>query len=116
MPAEQTKVEPGLAASERPADWIEKKFIRLRDEWRKQRGHSSSTVDLVMHSAYQSIIGMGWEAVPFILTELQAGPDRWFWALRAITEEDPVREQDHGNSEAMRRAWLDWGRARGYKC
>jgi hypothetical protein len=97
-------------------DWIEKKFIRLRDEWKENRGRSSSTVDLVMHSAYQRIIGMGMDAVPFILRELQAKSDRWYWALRAITEEDPVAEADRGNSEAMRQSWLKWGRDRGYKC
>ena len=47
-------------------DRIEKKFLRLRDEWKSQRGHDSSTSNLVMHSAYQKIIGIGPEAIPFL--------------------------------------------------
>jgi hypothetical protein len=96
-------------------DQIEQKFIRLRDEWKAQRGHHSDTVSLVMHPAYQNIIGMGLDAVPLLLRELATSPDRWFWALRAITEEDPVPVQDRGNSEAMTRAWLEWGKERGYR-
>ena len=28
--------------------------------------------------------------VPLILAELEHEPDQWFWALEAITDEDPV--------------------------
>jgi hypothetical protein len=91
------------------------KFFRLRDEWKAHRGHSSDTVTLVMHPAYQSIIGMGSVAVPFLLRELATKPDRWYWALRAITEEDPVPEEARGNSKEMSRAWLEWGKERGYQ-
>jgi hypothetical protein len=94
---------------------FEKKFIRLRDDWKSNRGHCSDTVSLVMHSAYQRIIGMGPAAVPWLLRELASSPDRWFWALRAITEEDPVPAADRGNSAAMTRAWLAWGKERGYQ-
>ena len=50
-------------------DRIEKKFIRLRDEWKRQRGHEPSTMKVVLLPAYQSIIGMGIDAVPFLLRE-----------------------------------------------
>lgn len=93
----------------------ERKFIRLRDEWKSQRGHESSTVKLLMHPAYQKIIGMGSDAVPFLLRELEGEPDLWFWALYAITEQDPVAEGDRGDGEAMAQAWLTWGRDRGYQ-
>jgi hypothetical protein len=128
MAADKARLDVGdgaveeLAGPVRPADktpqildWVERKFLRLRDEWKAKRGHDSSTVNLVMHSAYQRIIGLGPDAVPLLLRELATNPDRWFWALRAITEEDPVPEADRGNSEAMTRAWLAWGRERGYK-
>jgi hypothetical protein len=105
----------GVIDQQAALDQIEQKFIRLRDEWKAQRGHHSDTVSLVMHPAYQNIIGMGLDAVPLLLRELATSPDRWFWALRAITEEDPVPVQDRGNSEAMTRAWLEWGKERGYQ-
>src|SRR5437879_6063995 len=60
-----------------------KKFLRLRDEWKSQRGHESSTMKLVLFPAYQHIIGMGPAAVPFLLRELETNIDMWFWALMA---------------------------------
>ncbi len=93
----------------------EKKFIRLRDEWKAQRGPESSTAKLVMHPAYQTIIGMGPVAVPLLLRELETNLDSWFWALRAITETDPVPTEDRGNGAAMVQAWLAWGKKQGYR-
>ena len=51
---------------------------------------------MAMHPAYQQIVGMGRSAVPFILKELANGPGHWFWALRAISGEDPVSSQGQG--------------------
>ncbi len=102
-----------LVRTDTEVDSVEHKFARLRDEWKSTRGPASSSAKLAMHPAYQSIIGMGFDAVPFILRELAANLDGWFWALRAITEEDPVPELDRGNGEAMRQAWLKWGKDRG---
>ena len=94
---------------------LEEKFRRLRDEWKTQRGPVSSITKLVLHPAYQKIIGMGPDAVPFLLQELQRDPDVWFWALRAITEADPVPPAIRGNIAAMAEAWLRWGREQGYQ-
>lgn len=58
---------------------------------------------MAMHPAYQQIIGMGREAVPLILRDLQRRPDHWCWALAHITGEDPVPAE-------VAEAWLDWGR------
>jgi hypothetical protein len=92
----------------------EKRFIRLRDEWKTQRGHEPSTMKAVMLPAYQKIIGMGPVAIPLLLRELETNLDNWFWALMAITEEDPVPESIRGDGEAMAQAWLKWGKERGY--
>ena len=51
--------------------------------------------------AYQQIIGMGAEALPFIFRELQKEPDHWFWALHAITGENPVSKNAAGDLKAM---------------
>jgi hypothetical protein len=68
---------------------------------------------MAMHPAYQQIIGMGREVVPLILRELEREPDHWFWALKAITGEDPVPEQHRGRVRAMADAWIRWGREHG---
>jgi hypothetical protein len=97
-----------------PPTEVEQKFRKLRDEWKAKRGHHSETAKLVIHPAYQQIIGIGPDAIGLILRELEVAPDRWYWALRAITGEDPVPPSKRGDSEAMTHAWLDWGRSRGY--
>jgi hypothetical protein len=84
----------------------------LAAEWRAETLLASSMVETVLHPAYQRIIGLGRLAVPFVLIELRSEPNQWFWALRAMTGEDPAAE---ANSFAERRdAWLRWGRSRGY--
>jgi hypothetical protein len=63
---------------------------------------------------YQRIIGMGLPVVPLILEELRREPDQWFWALEAITDENPVPAEDAGNVRAMADAWIEWGRQHGH--
>lgn len=95
--------------------WL--RFQSLVDTWRRERGATSSITQSVMSAAYQSIVGMGEVAVPFLLSTLASegdDPDQWFWALKAITGADPVPEADRGNYAAMARAWLSWGRIHGY--
>lgn len=91
------------------------KFQELMDEWRSQTAFSSSLIEIVMIPAYQRIIGMGRTAIPLILQELFRQPDHWFWALKAITGEDPVPEQDQGDMVKMTSAWLAWGTTSGYE-
>jgi hypothetical protein len=94
---------------------IERKFMRLRDEWKAQRGHEPSTMKSVLLPAYQKIIGMGPAAVPLLLRELESNLDNWFWALMAITEEDPVPESKRGDGAATAQAWLKWGKDHGFQ-
>lgn len=67
-----------------------------------------------MHPAYQGIIGLGPIALPLILRELEKELDHWFWALKAISGEDPVSPQNRGKMREMTDAWLNWGREKGY--
>jgi hypothetical protein len=116
---EEQRQRPGSAKPVNSVDpeiaEIETKFIRLRDEWKMQRGHEPSTMKAVLLPAYQRIIGMGPSVIPLLLRELENNLDNWFWALMAITEEDPVQESSRGDGEAMAAAWLKWGRQRGYQ-
>ena len=93
----------------------EQKFRRLAAEWKSKRGPVSSPMKLVMHPAYQSIIGMGQVAVPLMLRALEQELDLWFLALRAITEADPVPSSSRGRMKEMAEAWLKWGRKYGYR-
>lgn len=90
---------------------LEETFRQLADEWHEETGDSSTIEDKIMHRTYQQIIGLGPHAVPLILKELQAKPGHWFWALQAITRENPVLP-GASLDEAVD-AWLQWGRNRG---
>lgn len=94
-------------------DRVEEKFRRLAAKWKAESRFLSNTVQMAMLDSYQSIIGMGEPVVPLILEALEREPDQWFWALHAITEEDPVPAQARGKVREMARAWIDWGRERG---
>jgi hypothetical protein len=87
----------------------EERFRRLASEWKTQSRFMSNTAQMAMLGSYQKIIGMGIVAVPFILGELEREPDQWFWALEAITDENPVPAEDAGNVARMAQAWISWG-------
>ncbi|MEH2253583.1 hypothetical protein [Nostoc sp.] len=91
-------------------------FIKLANQWRSETKHMSLMSDMILHTAYQQIIGMGRDAVPLILEELSREPEHWFWALKSITGANPIKPEDRGRLKKMAEAWLDWGRQHGYKC
>ncbi|MGQ0637429.1 MAG: hypothetical protein ACT4QC_22715 [Planctomycetaceae bacterium] len=89
-------------------------FRRLVDEWKSRRAHSSCIEDMVLDLSYQQIIGLGPQAIPLLLSELEKAPDHWFWALYAIARHDPVPDASRGKVTEMAKAWIDWGRQQGY--
>jgi len=98
---------PATSASS-PAD-LRERFRRLAAEWKEQSRYLSNSAQMAMLKPYQRIIGMGWPAVPLILEEMRREPDQWFWALEAITEENPVPPEALGKVHAMTQAWIEWG-------
>jgi hypothetical protein len=82
---------------------LERTFFDLANRWRNETALLSSVTKIAMHPAYQRIIGMGPAALPLLLRELEQQPDHWFWALTAITGEDPVPPEDAGNMESENR-------------
>lgn len=56
---------------------------------------------------YQEIINAGPEVIPFIIEELRVHSGFWFHALRELTGENPVKPEDCGYMDKMRKAWLD---------
>jgi hypothetical protein len=57
---------------------------------------------------------MGKSVIPFILRDIKRTQDDWFWALTAITRENPIPAHDAGHIKKMMEAWLRWGVAKGY--
>jgi hypothetical protein len=95
------------------SETLQAKFDSLAAEWRTDTQFYSSVTDMVLHPAYQQIIGQGDAVVPFILRELKKGPDHWYWALGAITQANPAQDAPAGDIGAICNAWLDWGERRG---
>lgn len=89
--------------------WL--KFNGLVAQWRAERGATSSIAEMCSTPAYLSILGMGKEAIPFLLGQLRLegdDPDHWFVALYHTAEVDPVPDRDKGNMAKMSDAWLKW--------
>jgi hypothetical protein len=93
----------------------DQRFSRLAAAWKAETELCSKVTKRILHPAYQKIIGMGEAAIPFILKDLaENGPDDWFWALTAISDENPITEEMAGDMHAMTEAWLQWGKKAGY--
>lgn len=90
------------------------KFDALVKAWRRDTLAVSDQTAILTHPSYYAIIGMGREALPFIFRDLERGGGAWFVALHAITQENPVTEQNVNDARGMREDWLAWGRAHGY--
>ena len=99
------RAAPTLATRER--------FRELASEWKHASRYMSNSAQMAMLKPYQRIIGMGWAAVPLILEELAREPDQWFWALEAISDENPVPADAAGYVRRSTEVWIDWGRERG---
>lgn len=87
------------------------RFRKLAATWKSAVRFLSDTDEMCSHPAYQEIIGMGASALPLIFSELEREPDNWFWALKAITGEDPVPEEHRGHMELMAKDWLLWAQS-----
>jgi hypothetical protein len=96
------------------ADPLEQHFWSLLNRWRSETEHLSSSSQITAHSAYQGIIGLGQEALPLLLQELERSHDGHLSkALTAITGAHPVPPEDRGNIKKVAEAWLRWARETG---
>jgi len=111
--APASSLESIRLGSVRRQDRLTRRFERLTREWKEAVAYVSSVTEMATHPAYQQIIGLGQAALPLILRELEKEPEHWFWALKAITGEDPVPAKDIGRVRAMAHAWLAWARGQG---
>jgi len=101
--------EGQIIPDEATVNWI--RFQNLVKQWKAHRGSRSSISQVAAMEPYQKIIGMGKDALPLIISQLKSegdNPDQWFWALKAITSQDPVKPEERGNYKMMAQAWIDW--------
>ena len=91
---------------------LEREFEMLSAKWKKEtRPHSSLSL-IYTHPAYQRIIGMGRDGLPFVLKDLSENPARWFYALKLMAGTDVAN--GISKFEDARETWLKWGRDHNY--
>jgi len=94
---------------------VETRFRRFAEKWKAECPPVSMAEKLAMHPMYQRIIGLGPDVLPCLFRELEREPHQWFWALRALTGENPVAPANRGDMKAMAGDWLAWAKANGYE-
>ena len=102
-----TYVDPDIAS-------IEERLAVLANRWHDETDFISSTSLITSNDTYLQIISMGKEVIPLILEDLKERGGHWYRALRILSDEDPVPIEAKGDVRQMKRAWIEWGRERGY--
>ena len=64
-------------------------------------------------TAFKAIINLGWDAVPFLIRDLEQKKRFWFFALNAITGIRPFDPGDITSYRRMTEAWIHWGKMKG---
>jgi hypothetical protein len=88
-------------------DLLENEFHNLVILWREETADLSSPIKMYAHPAYQRIMAMGAEGLPFVLNELQRQTDHWFHALRYMAGKNI--SEGITDPEEAKDAWLTWG-------
>src|SRR5690348_930656 len=74
---------------------LEKQFNELAIKWKEETGLFSTVYQKIVHDLYFEIVALGKDIVPFILKDLENnGPSHWHTALKALTRENPVSDED----------------------
>jgi hypothetical protein len=110
--AEPTFDQPKLKRFPPLRPVTEEDFKALVKQWRDETWFHSSLSKKYMHPAYQAIIGLGKEGLPFVLRELNQGKNYWFYALRLMARENAA--EGIADFEDARAAWLTWGYRNNY--
>jgi hypothetical protein len=108
VPSQKTSI----AASK---ETVEQRFRFLAEVWHKAVAHLSSTTTRNNHPAYQEIISLGPEVIPFLLKDMQDHLTHWFFALSKITGVNPIPASAAGNVPLMADYWLRWAEENGYR-
>jgi hypothetical protein len=95
----------------------EEKFNALAAKWKNDSKTSLLMTQKCTDASYQRIIGMGQQTIPLLLKKISepSGED-WFWALSAVTNENPVKSEHRGIIDKIIEDWIKWGRSQGYEC
>lgn len=89
---------------------LKKRFDFYNSIWKNETIFSSSISEITNNSAYRSIIGLGQEVLPFIIDDLKTNDNHWFYALEALTGQNPIKENHKGIVPLMKNDWIEWAK------
>src|SRR5438067_377840 len=95
-------ISDSFEAASSTTDLLE--FKSLVMQWKTDTRYSSSLEEICSHPAYQTIMAMGREALPWILKDLSKQFGHWFYALQHIARKDIGKGAK--DLEDARRRWL----------
>ena len=90
-----------------------REFNERADRWRRDTSFQSSLAAKFLHEDYQIIMAMGPRVVPLILNRLKTEHEEWFWALKHLAGGIDAAKTCDNPVDAVK-AWLNWGRKKGY--
>ena len=89
------------------------RFILLADEWEKACAGISMIRRMFQHPAYLRIVENSKEFLPYVLSRLANSEGMWFGVLEEAVGTRPFTDDEAGDYDKMRDAWLRWGREKG---
>ncbi|MFM9909955.1 MAG: hypothetical protein ACKVOW_11425 [Chitinophagaceae bacterium] len=89
---------------------LKKRFDFYNSIWKNETVFSSSISEITNNAAYRYIIGLGQEVLPFIINDFKANDNHWFYALEAITGQNPINDNHKGIVPLMKADWLKWAK------
>jgi len=84
---------------------IEYKFKHFKNEWIKQIGYHSNPDIVYNNENYKEIINLGDKVVPFLIKDLNENNGDWLFALSTILNVDPIKKENIGNWDGMKKDW-----------
>ncbi|MFT3909942.1 MAG: hypothetical protein QM737_10985 [Ferruginibacter sp.] len=91
----------------------EEQFFELAQNWKIETSIYSIAAKKISNSNYMGIIGLGVTygepIIKLILEDLKKGVEYWHYALKKITNQNPVPTGSVNNLQTVRNEWLKWG-------
>jgi hypothetical protein len=111
-PVAYIKAKQVLAGKATSVDTLTEEFPKLVNQWKEETACVSSLTKIYAHPAYQRIMAMGEQGIPYVLKELQKNQGHWFYALKFMAGINISCGMD--NFEDAKAAWLEWGYKNNY--
>lgn len=93
---------------------LEDYFNGLKYLWLEETKYSSNIYFTTKHPAYIKIIQLGNDILPLLLRDMLEYNTHWFFALKEISRENPIKKEHVGNVQEMTNDWLAWGKRMNY--